>query len=65
MWRRSHRPERHFLEFSGDISVDIGSYSFLPRFWRAPDMGLTVAQIFAQNKPTLPNEANGCRQPHT
>ena len=42
--------ERHFLEFSGDISGDIGSYSFLPRFWRAPDMGLTVAQIFAQKQ---------------
>jgi hypothetical protein len=38
--------ERHFLEFSGDI----GSYSFLPRFWRVPDMGLTVAQIFAQKQ---------------
>jgi hypothetical protein len=38
--------ERHFLEFSGDI----GSYSFLPGFWRAPDMGLTVAQIFAQKQ---------------
>ena len=34
--------------------------------FRAPDMILTVAQIFAQkNKPTLPNEANGCRQLHT
>jgi len=38
--------ERHFLEFSGDI----GSYSFLPRFWRAPDRGLTVAQIVAQER---------------
>jgi hypothetical protein len=38
--------ERHFLEFSGDI----GSYSFLTRFWRAPDMGLTVAQIVAQKQ---------------
>jgi hypothetical protein len=39
--------ERHFLEFSRDI----GSYSFLPRFWRAPDRGLTVAQIVAQERP--------------
>jgi hypothetical protein len=38
--------ERHLLEFSGDI----GSYSFLPRFWRAPDLGLTVAQIVAQER---------------
>jgi hypothetical protein len=38
--------ERHFLEFSGDIAC----YSFLPRFWRAPDRGLTVAQIVAQER---------------
>jgi hypothetical protein len=48
-----------------EFSADIGSYSFLPRFWRAPDMGLTVAQIIAQKQAYAAQRSQWCRQPHT